>query len=299
MGQYAAMLSQCPAPRILVEHEPGEMATPALRPSGVFARLLRAADRVAWSRYERGVLRRVRAVVAFTEADRLALARLAGRTPIVRIPLGTTLPAEPLDPRGRAPWRILFVGNFIHPPNVDAALRLARSIVPQLRQRYPHLVLWLVGPQPPPELVRLSSESVVVTGRVPDVTPYLDEAALVVVPLRLGGGMRVKVLEALAAGKAIIASPVAVAGLAVTDGEQVILAETDEQFVASVAHLLDNVEERVALAARARRWAVANLGWQRPVEAYERLYGAVLAGEPVAGGSGNLRLDPGEDQGGE
>ena len=118
----------------------------------------------------------------------------------------------------------------------------------------------------------MANRSVVVTGRVPDVTPYLDRAAVVVVPLRLGGGMRVKVLEALGAGKAVVASSLAVEGLDVVDGEHVLLAETDQQFSDAIVQLLSDPTRRKALAAHAYAWAHAHLGWERSIAAYEGLY---------------------------
>src|SRR2546422_10461962 len=105
----------------------------------------------------------------------------------------------------------------------------------------------------------MATANVIVTGPVPDVTPYLDRTAIVVVPLRLGGGMRVKVLEALAAGKAMIASPLAVEGLAVVDGEHAVLAETDQQFCDAIVQLLADPARRAALAGSARAWACAHL----------------------------------------
>jgi glycosyltransferase involved in cell wall biosynthesis len=116
-----------------------------------------------------------------------------------------------------------------------------------------------------------------VTGEVPDVTPYLAAASIVVAPLRMGGGMRVKVLEALAAGKPVIASGRAVEGLPVTDGKQVILAESDEEFCRAADWLLRHPDERAGLGRRARQWAVANLGWGKSVAAYEALYATLLA----------------------
>jgi glycosyltransferase involved in cell wall biosynthesis len=166
----------------------------------------------------------------------------------------------------------LFVGTFLHPPNLDAALRLGTTIFPSLQARCPDLRLQIVGPAPPPEVEGLSSASIEVTGWVPDVTPYLDRASVVVAPLRRGGGMRVKVLEALAAGKAVVASTLAVEGLNVRPGEQCLLAETDQEFVEAVQRLLSDADLRASLAARARTWALANLGWDRAVDAFEDLY---------------------------
>jgi glycosyltransferase involved in cell wall biosynthesis len=208
--------------------------------------------------------------------------RLAGTTPVVRISLGISAPERPLDPAGRPPPSLLFVGNFIHPPNVDAAARLIRDIHPQLHARYPEVVLHVVGEGPPEELRKMAGGGVEVTGRVPDVGPYLDRAAIIVVPLRQGGGMRVKVLEALAAGKPVVATPMAVEGLDVHDGEQVILARTDEEFVRVIGELLEHPQRRIALGGRARAWAVANLSWESVVAAYEALYASLLEAREVS-----------------
>lgn len=279
MAQYLPALDACPAPRVLTEHDPPAAAAQELWRSGRAAgRLFPYLNVRAWQRYERAIARRVQAVVVFTERDRQAVARFARETPVVRIPLGMTLPARPLDPLGAAPASLLFVGNFVHPPNLDAAVRLIRDIFPLVRERCPDLRLQIVGDRPPPQLRQLASAQVDVTGRVPDVTPYLDRAALVVAPLRLGGGMRVKVLEALAAGKALVASPLAAEGLDLADGEQIVLARSDAEFADAIARLLADPGRRAALAARARAWACANLGWETSMAGYEALYERLIEG---------------------
>ncbi len=121
--------------------------------------------------------------------------------PIIRIRSGTALPKQPLNPSGDEPLNLLFVGNFIHPPNIDAAVRLSNAIFPRVQAQIPGINLHIVGDQPTTQIRELANDNIVVTGRVPDVTPFLDRAAVVVVPLRMGGGLRVKVKEALAAGK--------------------------------------------------------------------------------------------------
>jgi glycosyltransferase involved in cell wall biosynthesis len=280
MGQYLSALDDCPAPRVLTELEPGTKAAHDLWES--HKGLARARYRfaaVAWQRFERAVIRQVQAVVVLTESDRRAIAPFAsGKTPVIRIPLGTVLPERPLDPVGSQPVNLVFVGNFVHPPNVDAATRLIRAIFPQVQSHFPDLGLHIVGDQPTWRMRQMATDKILITGRVPDVTPYLDGAALVVVPLRLGGGMRVKVLEALAAGKAVVASPLAVEGLDVIDGEHVVLAETDQQFCEAIVRLLADPDNRASLAKGARAWACANLGWERSVAAYEELYNALVDG---------------------
>ena len=273
MGQYLTALEEVQAPRVLVDHD---ASVRDLRTwHGSFAPLTRALDERAWRGFERRVLNQVQAAVVFTEADRMALERLGTSTQVVRIPLGSSISASPLDPAGREPLGVVFVGNFAHPPNSDAALWLASEIFPAVRALRPGARLTLVGRSPPPEIQALEGEGVVVTGEVADVTPYLEDAAVVAAPIRTGGGMRVKVLEALAAGKATVATPLAAAGLDVTSGEQLEIAETAESFRDALAGLLDDEPRRRGLGQSARCWATEHLGWEASVAAYEELYASL------------------------
>lgn len=273
MAQYVAALHECPAPRVLVQHEPGMHAARSLWQSQrTPGRILPLLNIVAWARFERSIMTQVHTVVVFTTRDREALASFGQPTPITHIPLGTTIPEHPLNPIGTPPPSLLFVGNFVHPPNVEAAERLGGTIFLRVQTQHPDLMLYIVGDQPPPHIQQMANTHLVVTGRVPDVTPYLDQAAVVVVPLRLGGGMRVKVLEAVAAGKAVVASPLAVQGLDLVDGTHVLLAETNQQFSDAIKRLLADPQQRAALGTRARAWACAHLGWDTSIAAYEALY---------------------------
>ena len=282
MAQYLSVLEGVSALRVLVPHEAGaEAASAQWRSSRGMARPLRRLDARAWETFERRILQQVDAVVAFTERDREALARRAPGTSTFRIPFATRLPDSPLDPVGRRPPTIVFVGSFSHPPNVEAAVRLATSIHPRVRRRIPDARLLLVGDTPSKKVERLRDTSVLVTGRVADVVPYLDAAAVVAAPVRLGGGMRVKVVEALAYGKALVASRLALEGLDVTHGEEVLVAESDEDFSDALVGLLRDERRRGELAMRARLWATVNLSWERTADLYDDLYEELL--EPPDG----------------
>jgi glycosyltransferase involved in cell wall biosynthesis len=222
------------------------------------------------------VIDRVDAAVVFTERDREALEPLAGGTPIEVIPFGIRLPLRAADPVGVDPPRVLFVGSFTHPPNTDAALWLARELFPPVRSEHPDARLVLVGADPPPELVALGGEAIEVTGAVPDVAPYIGEAAVVVAPVRSGGGMRVKVLEALAAGKAIVATPLAAEGLAITAGTHLEIATDAVGFRRELSRLLGDRGARRGLGTSARTWGEQNLGWDRAIGAFEALYARLL-----------------------
>ncbi len=215
---------------------------------------------------------KVHSVVVFTENDRKSLKSLAVQTPIDTIPFGTLIPNAPLNPIGCPPWSILFFGSFLHSPNIEAALRLALQIFPTAKDRLPGVKLNIVGNQPPPELKELADQDINVTGWVPDLAPYLDRAAVVVSPLASGGGMRVKILEALAAGKAVVASSRSIEGLELTDGQNISIAEDDLDFVERITWLISDPEQRLAMARAARIWACEHIGWEKPLAAFESIY---------------------------
>ena len=279
MGQYLAQLPDPAPPTVVVEYDPGAAAAADLTAwERGLRRSARRLDALAWRRYERRVLSAAGAVVAFTEEDRGALAALAPDARVVRIAPGINLPAQPSDPIGIDPPRVLFLGSFVHPPNVDAATRLARMVMPVVRARVPGAALEIVGDAPPAEVRALAGDGVVVTGRVNDARPYLDRAAVVAAPLRLGGGMRVKVLESLAAGKAMVATSRALAGVGLVPGTHALVAETDAELSDALATLLEDPGLRERLGAAARRWATEHLGWEHALARYGDLYAALLSG---------------------
>jgi polysaccharide biosynthesis protein PslH len=274
MGQYIRAL-EGPAPRVLVDHE---ASLRDLRTwHGPLAPLTRALDTRAWRRFERRVADQAQAVVVFTERDRRALESLGLHTPIATVPLGVPVPEQALDPVGKDPPGVLFVGSFGHPANVDAALWLAGELFPPVHELHPDARLTIVGPSPPREILALKGRGVSVTGEVPDVTPFLDDAAVVAAPLRIGGGMRVKVLEAMAAGKAVVATRLAVEGLDPEGASHLWTAEIAEEFRSALAVLLGDAAAREDLGTGARRWAEDNLGWDRSIALYEALYEQLLA----------------------
>ncbi|HEV2146731.1 MAG TPA: glycosyltransferase family 4 protein, partial [Longimicrobiaceae bacterium] len=279
MGQYLGALDGVRARRVVTVHEP---AVPVARERVLAARGWERAfwrtDARRWEMFEAGVLRRADAAVAFTGRDRAELERLGTGTPVVRIPLAVSLPEAAADPVGGPRPALLFVGSFVHPPNLDAALHLVCDIFPRLRGRFPGLRLYLVGEGPPGALRKLAGAGIEVTGWVPDLAPHLDRAAVVVAPIRRGGGMRVKVAEALAAGKAVVGTPLAFEGMEVEDGTHALVASGADAFVEAVARLLEEPERRARMGRAAREWALRSLGPDRTAAAYEALYRSLLDG---------------------
>jgi glycosyltransferase involved in cell wall biosynthesis len=210
-----------------------------------------------WRRFQPEAWRRFDRVQVFSRRDADAVAELAPEVaPRLRVnPFGLVLPPR-ADPAREAAGTILFVGNFAHPPNRDAAIWLAREILPAVVERYPEARLRIVGSGPTPEVRALAGPRVELVADAPSVLPHLEEAAVVMAPVRTGGGMRMKVLQAMAAGKAVVTTTRGTEGytgfgeeppLAVADGEAEIAAAT--------AALLADDERRLGLGERAREFA--------------------------------------------
>jgi glycosyltransferase involved in cell wall biosynthesis len=277
MGTYLREVEAAGVPVVLVEPDPASHAALDLQRVSRRNRLLRRLDVLAWKQFEPNVLHRVDAAVVYTERDRRLLSAHAPQGVLSCIPFGTDFVERFPGANGRAEGAdVLFFGSFVHFPNVDAARRLKDTIFPLVRARHPRTSLYIVGENPPSEFEAVEDGAVVVTGRVRDLAPYIDRAAVVAVPLRLGSGMRVKVLEALAAGKPVVASPLAIEGLGVVDGEQLLTAETDDEFAERISRVLDDDGLRAWLGAGARAWAERNLTWEATLDRFDELYRRLL-----------------------
>jgi glycosyltransferase involved in cell wall biosynthesis len=158
------------------------------------------------------------------------------------------------EPIPRIPGRIVFVGTLAYWANLDAIRYFMQDIFPALRRRIPRVSLAIVGRDPPDEIRRLhDGETVLVHGDVPDVAPFVQEAELSIVPLRAGGGTRLKILESLALGTAVVSTTIGAEGLELRDGEELALADGAGAFAEAVARLLENGDLRDDLLHRGRQ----------------------------------------------
>lgn len=246
-------------------------------------------------RDETAAWRKVDIIGTLTERDRQAV-RDAGPALQVRlVPDGVDHLAGARFPdaaRADRNPRIVFVANFAYEPNVDAALFLCHEIVSRIHRSEPAVDVWLVGNSPPQEVWDLSSDRVVVTGTVPDVRPYLETADLVVCPLRIGGGIKVKVLEAMFRGKTVVTTTVGAQGLERATGA---LAVHDEpgRFAKTVVALLRDPERRRAIGESARAFALGMPTWDDAARAVENCYQELLALSSTGGsGTGFVHRQP-------
>ena len=169
-------------------------------------------------------------------------------------------PRAPAAPRTRR--RLLYLGTLSYGPNIDAVKRFVVGSLPKLQERYPDLELDLVGAGATREVLDLHGHGGVnVIGGVPDVRPYLEGASLMVVPLRIGGGTRLKIVEALSMGCPVVSSHIGAEGLDLVDGEHLRMTGSEAEFEEAVIHLLENPEEAQAMASRGQRRAREDFTW--------------------------------------
>lgn len=263
-------------PRVLTEHEvrrprptDWRCGSPANWPSWAFREL----DWRRWPAYQLRVWRHFDVVQVFGQRDAAAVAAIAPDV-LARLrvtPFGIDLP-ERADPAREVPGTVLFMGNFAHPPNVDAARWLVAEIMPSLRACYPGVRVLLVGRGSSHHAGHLASDDVLLLGEVPTIAPQLDAAAVVVAPVRTGGGMRMKVLRAMACGKAVVTTPRGAEGFMLGDVEPpFVIAGDADAFAAATADLLSDIESRRALAERAAAFVTEHYS----AEAYGRRLEAV------------------------
>ena len=253
---------------------------------------------VMWQRMQAVAPRYVRPLVRIETArirrDELAACRMADMcvtvSAIDRRRLAEAAPAihatvvmpgvdcEALTPvvRPAGTRNLVFVGSMSYVPNVDAAEFFVREVLPLIAVEIPDVTLTIVGARPSPSVRRLAQHPrVEVTGLVDDVRPYYAAAAAAVVPLRIGGGVRMKILEAMALGAPVVSTTVGAEGLDLEEGRDLLIADTPSQLAAASIRLLRDAPLRDRLAEQARRTAVERFSWDAVGRRLEQVYGAV------------------------
>jgi glycosyltransferase involved in cell wall biosynthesis len=216
-------------------------------------------------------------LVAMSETDRADVAALTrARCEVVPNGVDTSSPPGP-EPAAPAEPLLLFTGTFAYQPNAEALDWLLREVWPRVRAGAPGARLAVVGPKPPASARRLADERVEITGWVEDMRPWFERASVVLVPVRSGGGTRLKLLDGLASRRAVVSTTMGAEGVDVRDGEHLLLADGAEPFAAAVLRALADPDLRHRLADAGRRLAEERYDWRRLGDRLEALF-AELAG---------------------
>lgn len=252
-------------------------------------------------RYEKKLCETADGVVAVSSVDRDELARLAPDRPLAPVLVPNGIDLDAYAPHALQPWgepsttspkvggrgvhlpaaadvpKMVFTGKMDYRPNVDAVLWFADKVLPLILAQAPTARFQIVGMSPHPRLERLrANPAIQITGAVAEIQPYIHGAAVYVAPLRVGGGTRFKILEALASGKPVVSTPLGVEGLGVRDQQEVLIGDTPETFARHVIALIRSHQGDGTLAGRlgfcARQFVEERYGWARLAPALDELY---------------------------
>jgi len=229
------------------------------------------------TRFERTTFASVEGATAVTNDEAEQIARMNHSLSVQVVANGVDL--EYFRPRHERSEkrRIVFTGAMDWRPNQDAVSYFVEQIFPRLRQYDRQLEAVMVGRNPPESIRRYNRlEGITITGTVDDVRPFMEQAAVYIVPLRIGGGSRLKILEALAMEKAVVSTSVGAEGLKVVNGRDVILADTPKEFAEQVIELLNRTDRRRSLGSAGRQLVQRHYGWPALAERLERFLLTIL-----------------------
>ncbi len=272
MAQYREVVPLVPA--VLDEHNVESLLwyrVAALEPNR-FKRIVLQHQASLLRAYEAERVRVMDRVLACSEEDRLLLRDMAGlpwgarRDRIWVVPNGVDPDAFHGDttPASLSGRPLVFVGSMDWAPNEDGAVWFAAKIMPRIVEQVPEARFYVVGRNPGKALASLNGkDQVVVVGEVPDVRPYLLAAHVVPVPLRSGGGTRLKILEAMAAGKPVVSTTIGAEGLELTPGKEIEIADTEDGFVAAVVRLLRDEERSSAMGKAGAKAVARRYSWKK------------------------------------
>ena len=192
-------------------------------------------------------------VLAVTDEDKSVLVGENCETPVEVVPnIHTIQPLEPV--RTTLPNSLVFVGSFLHDPNVDAILYFCREILPRIGARVPSVRLRIIGSAAPAEIQALSGDGVDVLGYVPETRPFLETSAVSIAPLRYGAGMKGKIGEALSFGVPVVSTSVGIEGFGLTPGENVLVGDTPETFADNIVQLFADGDLRERIGSNGWRF---------------------------------------------
>ncbi len=249
------------------------------RSKNILLKIFRWMEWCRWASYEPAIARRFDRVLAVTEQDRMLLDWLTDAENARYLPRAMEPVADLPRYESREPFSLLFVGSFSHYPNVDAARWLCGEIFPRVRARYPDAKLYVVGPQPTADLISASApgSGIAVTGFVGDVDEYFRRCRVFAAPLRFGGGIKIKVLSAMAQGIPVVTTAVGVEGIEGLGPGSVSVAGETPALAESICRLL--ADPATAAETGVRGWNVirSRYSWESVTAELEQFYKEALA----------------------
>lgn len=241
-------------------------------------KLYSGMEYLKFRREEQRAWGRVAGCILTSEREEAIFRRSVPTKPVAVVPNGVDVEEFCSAAKASDDANIVFTGMMRYRPNVDGVLYFVHEVLPRIRRVRSDVTFSIVGANEPKEVRRLAGPHVVVTGWVPDVRPYVERAAVFAVPLRMGGGTRLKVLEGLAMGKAMVSTTLGCEGIKVRDGQHLLIADEPSAFAEAVLRLLDDRSLAAALGENGRNLAESEYSWASVAQQLEAFYSEVLGG---------------------
>jgi glycosyltransferase involved in cell wall biosynthesis len=246
----------------------------------MFRRYFMQREHLCFLKYERTHLNNYNCVVVMSEIDGDFIKQLYGENiPVAVVHNGVDidyfLPETKIT---ECSAKLIFVGSMDYLPNNEAVLYFYDNIFPLILKKYPTVTFSIVGKNPSAKVLRLARhKNITVTGFLPDTRPNMTAASIVVVPLISGSGTRLKILEAMALGKAVVSTSIGAEGIEYTDGKDIIIADTDQNFAEKVLYLLSNNDVALKIGKNARRLVEKKYAWKIISDKMDHVYSFVIA----------------------
>jgi glycosyltransferase involved in cell wall biosynthesis len=287
MAQYGVNIRKsCKTPMVLREHnfETKFLRRFAQQTSNPIKKLTLRMESRRMVQFEVATCEQFDRCAMITHEDEAELKSLSPKVKTTVIPAGVEIPPE--SENNRASRTILFLASLDWQPNVDGFFWFYREVLPLVVQMMGDATVHIVGRGKSTRLSSLHDGRVKFIGFVDDVAPYIRDAAVCIVPLHSGSGMRIKILEMMAQGKAVVATSVGAEGIEVESGKDILIADSPQDFAGAVVQLLQNHEYRDTIGASARLRVRQKYDWSRVAERFENVYYEVCASEAMSRSGG-------------
>jgi glycosyltransferase involved in cell wall biosynthesis len=216
-------------------------------------------------------------IIVFTEEEKKAVRALSPRADISVVPIGVEIESYKFKSNSDSPLDLIFVGYMGHYPNVDGITYFCNKIFPMVQKKLPLVNLHIIGSKMNGELSSVSgNKNIQIIGEVEDIRPYLAKAKVFVAPLRLGRGLRVKILEAMAMGLPVVATSVACSGIRAAAGKSILIADRPHKFSADIIRLAQDEGLRNDIAANARNIVERYYSCKNTQRQLQEIYGEMI-----------------------
>jgi len=281
-------------PKVLTEHnvESAILERYSQNEPNIFKKIYVGIQSNKLARYEFDTCRRFNKCIAVSENDSNLIQKHSGISNISVVPNGVDCSYFTPQKGFVKPFSLVFTGSLDWLPNEDALMYFFSDIYPLLKKKVPHVNITIVGRNPSSKLKKIASKdsSIALRGRVDDVRSYIAQNQIVIVPLRIGGGTRLKILEAMAMGKPVVSTTIGAEGLGVANDENILLADNPENFTKRIVYLFENIKKMESLAIAGRKLVEEKYDWGKVAQDLDKAWGEA-AGIEIASAPGAPRND--------